>query len=122
MGRPEKIQINSYPNAGKLKDYDVMECLPNKPSLLYESLNWKKNFNVTLNLYLQNLHGSPKKIQIYPTQQNYPVQAFQGSSTHTMSQVSASPVPSTRTSHHSHTVVRNFMYIKCNNSLTSLET
>lgn len=56
--------------------------------------NRKKNI-------FQTLHGSPKNVQVYPTQ-NYPAQAFQsypGQSTN------ASPVASTKTSQHSHTVV-----------------
>lgn len=50
---------------------------------------------------LQNLHGSPKKsnVQVYPTQSNFPAQAFQANhSGHSVN--NASPIPSTKTSHH----------------------
>lgn len=64
-----------------------------------------RKFNKSVHIPMQPIHGSPKKIQIYPTQQNYPVQAFQNSG-HNLS-VSASPVQSHRTTSHysqSHTV------------------
>ncbi|XP_070499731.1 uncharacterized protein [Chironomus tepperi] len=49
---------------------------------------------------MQTLHGSPKNVQVYPTQ-SYPTQAFQS---HSGQSVNASPVPSTRASHYtSHT-------------------
>ena len=54
----------------------------------------------------QTMHGSPKNIQVYPTQ-CYPTQAFQNNSGQS---VNASPVPSTKastnyTTHTSQTVV-----------------
>lgn len=49
---------------------------------------------------MQTLHGSPKNVQVYPTQ-SHPTQAFQN---HSGQSVNASPVPSTRASHYtSHT-------------------
>lgn len=51
------------------------------------------------------MHGSPKNVQVYPTQ-SYPTQAFQS---HAGQSVNASPAPSTKastyTTHTNHTVV-----------------
>lgn len=44
-----------------------------------------------------SMHGSPKNVQVYPTQ-SYPTQAFQSTSGQSVPSVHASPVPSARAS------------------------
>lgn len=118
MGRsPEIQQISAHPHAGNfpalenstayilhLHNQDICVSMSN---LLSEIKILILQICALFPLPLrQPIHGSPKKIQIYPTQQNYPVQAFQNSG-HNLS-VSASPVQSHRTTSHysqSHTVV-----------------
>lgn len=117
MGRSQEIQqISAHPHAGNFPALEHSTTAYPSPSQSgYLCHHVKPFLSETQNSYApkmsplllrQPIHGSPKKIQIYPTQQNYPVQAFQNSG-HNLS-VSASPVQSHRTTSHysqSHTVV-----------------
>jgi hypothetical protein len=89
-GSKNEIQASLRPsdsNAGKIIKNQLKKSVENCMS--------KKIF--------QTLHGSPKNVQIYPTQ-SYPTQAFQSNSGQS---VNASPVPSTRASHYTTTTSHN---------------